>query len=53
MASRYAFENRFRDPFEFLVGLAALGFGFICVTDYSFLALDVHMGWLVATPFLR
>ena len=51
MASRYAFENRFRDPFEFLVGLAALGFGFICVTDYSFLALDVHMGWLVAAPF--
>lgn len=51
MASKYAFENLFRTPWEILVAVVSLGFGFICLTHHKALAIDVSMSPVVATPF--
>lgn len=51
MASKYAFENLFRTPWEIFVAIISLGFGLICLTHHEALAIDVDMSPVVAAPF--
>ena len=51
MASKYAFENLFRDPWEWLVSVLGIGFGCACLLNHQMLGLSVQMSPVVSVPF--
>ena len=51
MASKHAFENMFRAPWELLISLVSAGFGLICLLDHRIMAIDIVMGPIVSLPF--
>ncbi|PCI37732.1 MAG: conjugative coupling factor TraD, PFGI-1 class [Thiotrichales bacterium] len=50
MASKYAFENLFRTPWELLIAIIAFSFGSICILHHQTLALSANMGVMIAMP---
>lgn len=52
MKTRYAFENLLRTPYELLVGIIALLFGYMLIMCHSLFALDIHFSFMTAIPFL-